>query len=403
MKSCTLMLTLVFCCLAPLWAAETTWNYPVPNGDNDTAFYSRAFSTEPYSQPKAKHVKNVIFCIGDGMGYGQVTLARLKSVGLQGRLHMERMPVCGTAWTHSASDVVTDSAAAGTALACGIKTQNKMIGQSPEGTPYQSLIAVAQDQGMKTGVVVTCTLSHATPAAFYAHVPNRGDEATIAEQLIAARLNVAFGGGRHFFVPNDQDGSKRRDDLDLLALAQESGIQVITDPGQLWSAQGSHLLGIFQMGPLTTEYPEPSLGELSTKALTLLDAQTKGRDQGFFLMIEGSQIDWAGHSNDADAIVRQTLLFDMAVKSAIDYAQHHPQTLVIVTADHETGGLTLGQAGEPFEPKIQWGSKNHTSLPVPIYAIGPGSQQFDGLQDNTEIPRKIAKLLGFEDFPVTAK
>lgn len=402
MKTRYWVFALILTYFTPLWAAEgTAYNYPVPKSDINTSFYSRAFTSEPYEQPKAKRVKNVIFCIGDGMGFGQVALTRIKTVGLQGRLYMERLPVCGAAWTHCANAIVTDSAAAGTALACGIKTNEKMIGQDPEGNAYKSLMTVAQEQGMKTGVVVTCTISHATPASYYAHVPSRGDEATICEQLVTARLNVALGGGLHYFIPQSREGSKRKDELDLLTLAQQSGIRVITDPGQLWSAHESPLLGLFQMSSLTTEYPEPSLDEMTCKALSLLDEQNQ--DQGFFLMVEGSQIDWACHSNDETSMIRQTLLFDQAVKSVIDYTLQHPQTLVIVTADHETGGLTLGQAGNRFEPKVQWASTKHSALPVPIFAIGPGSKQFEGMIDNTEIPKKIAKLLGFAPFPVRVK
>ena len=399
MKYRSLLITLLIVFVQPLWAAETTYNYPVPKSDINTSFYTRAFSAEPYDQPATHKVKNVILCIGDGMGFGQVALTRITAVGLEGRLHMERLPVCGAMWTHSADAVVTDSAASGTALACGIKTKNKMIGQSLDGTAWSNICELAQAHGMKTGIVATSTITHATPASYYAHVPNRGQEATIAEQLISSGLNVALGGGLQYFIPQDQAGSKRKDNLDLWTMAQLEDMQVITDPGQLWSAQGSHILGLFQMGPLTTEHPEPSLDELTNKALALLDTQIKDQHEGFFLMIEGSQIDWACHSNDPNSMIRQTLLFDQAVKSVIDYARQNPQTLVIVTADHETGGLTLGQGNEPYQPKVHWASKSHTSLPVPVFAFGPGSEQFEGLLDNTDIPRKIAQLLDFKPFP----
>ncbi len=385
--------------LAPLWG-QINYNYPVPRSDINTSFYPRAFSSEPYAQPAANQVKNVIFCIGDGMGFGQIALTRMSAVGLEGRLYMERLPVMGAVWTYSANAVVTDSAAAGTALTCGVKTRNQWLGLTPDGTAWSTIQELAQARGMKTGIVVTSTVTHATPAAFYAHIRSRNDEATIAEQLLAAHVNVVLGGGQQFFMPNDQPGSKRKDKQDLLALAREEDYHVITDAAQLWSAQDPYLLGLFQIGPLTTVHPEPSLDEMAAKALSLLDAQTKGQKQGFFLMIEGSQIDWACHSNDTQSMIRQTLLFDQTVKTVVDYTLQHPQTLVIVTADHETGGLTLGQGQHPFEPKVQWASKDHTALPVPIFAIGPGSVQFENLQDNTDIPRKIAGLLDIHPFPV---
>jgi alkaline phosphatase len=390
-------------------AAEPPSTTKVDPNDN-LSFYHPTTATAAYPQTAAKRIENVIFCIGDGMGLGQVALARVKTAGLDGKLCLERLPVTGLVRTHSANSAVTDSAAAGTALACGVKTKNAMIGMAPGGQGYCTILEAARDKGMGTGLVVTSAITHATPACFASHVKSRKAEDKIAEQLIANRVNVLFGGGRKFFLPKSAPKSGRKDSLDLLAAAKEAGYEYLETAAGLPSLHGPYALGLFQLSGLTTTPPEPNLAVLTRKAIQLLGParpQSAPGKAGFFLMVEGSQIDWECHANKAAGTIRQTLLFDQAVQVAVDFAVKNGRTLVIVTADHETGGLTLIGGGNEDKPdaqlSVRWSTKGHSGTPVAIYAMGPGAAQFAGVQDNTEIPKKIAQLLNIKPFPRPTK
>ena len=420
-----LSIALSFTLLPFVASAQTAGSTPkgpqIKADSNDLSFYQPPATTEPYPLTNARKVKNVILCIGDGMGLSQVTLARVKAAGLGGKLTMERLPVTGLVRTHSIDSCVTDSAAAATALASGVKTKNGMIGMTPDGQKYGTILEAAKGKGMATGLVATSTITHATPAGFAAHVNARSLEDKIAAQLLANKVNVLFGGGRKFFLPRSSSDSARKDDLNPLAAAREAGYMYLETGDELPSARGPYVLGLFQVGPLTTIAPEPSLVMLTQKAIQILKSDvdtgrkpgttgtsgprpgTSTRKPGFFLMVEGSQIDWACHANDALGAVRQTLLFDQAVAAAVAFALIDGGTLVIVTADHETGGLTLVGAGNEdkgdTELTVRWSTKGHTGSPVPLYALGPGAAQFAGVCDNTDIPRKIARLLDLQPFP----
>ncbi|NLX15255.1 MAG: alkaline phosphatase [Phycisphaerales bacterium] len=420
-----------------LGSDTTTFDYGRHDpGEGGTAFYRPADTTEPLVNPPGEVVRNVILLIGDGMGTSQVFLSRLAACGVDCRLHMERMPVVGLMATQPLGALVTDSAAAGTALACGVRTANGMLGVSPDRKVHQNIFEAASDKGMRTGLVATSTVTHATPAAFASHVDTRNAEPIIASQMLARKINVILGGGKQFWMPQSIEGSKRQDDVDLLQRAKDLGYLFVETYGQLFAAQGPYVLGLFQNGPLTTKITleqlaasdavthaqdgsgsagsvgavpdddtvpaaadhanrEPTIEEMTRKAIELLNANN---ENGFILMVEGSQIDWVCHSNDAVNCVRQTLLFDMAVKAAIDFAQADGHTLVLVTADHETGGLTITQ-DDNRNPRPLWSTGGHTALPVPVYAFGPGALDFGGTMDNVDIPRKLAKLLKIAPFP----
>ncbi len=397
--------------LAGTGLTTAAFNYQTAKADgNDLSFYQPSITKEPYPLTSATRVKNVILCIGDGMGINQVTLAGTKVGGPGGKLHMERFPISGLVRTYSANSRVTDSAAAGTALACGVKTDNGMIGMTPNEQGYCSILEAAQARGMATGLVVTCTMTHATPASFGSHVKSRKSEPAIAEQLIANRINVLFGGGRKYFLPKSDPNSGRKDDTDLITRAKEAGYAYAQTASELQSANDSHVLGLFQFDALTTAEPEPSLAFLTRKAIRVLKRANlnsiDGR-YGFFLMVEGSQIDWECHANKAAGAIRQTLLFDQAVEAAADFALKDGRTLVIVTADHETGGMTLIGGGNEdkgdSELAVRWSTKGHSGTPVGLWALGPGAARFAGVQDNTEIPKKIAQLLDVRPFPRPVK
>lgn len=348
---------------------------------------------QTYPLIRSSKAKNVIFMIGDGMGLSQITAARIRTRGADGRLYMDRMPIAGLVTTHSANRLVTDSAAAGTALATGHKTLNGMISISPEGKRLTTILEVAKKRGLSAGLVVTSTITHATPACFASHVVSRKDEATIAVHLLENKVDVLLGGGKEFFIPSSSPGSKRPDERNLIEEAEKDGYLFVQTREELDKVQKGPVLGLFQLGALKTEPPEPTLAEMTKKAINLL----KYNQKGFFLMVEGSQIDWACHNNNTDETIRQTVLFDQAVKEAIDFALQDKETLVIVTADHETGGMGInGGSLDGIKLDVGWTSGKHTATTVVLYAFGPTAEKFTGLHDNTDIPRLMANSLGIK-------
>ena len=374
----------------------------VTNDVKNIDFYIPPDDTSPYKNIAGNRVKNVIFLIGDGMGVGQVAAARLRTVGFAGKLYMERMPVAGLTYTHAANSIVTDSAAAGTALACGVKTNNAMVGMTPDKISWESILEAAQRKKMRTGLVVTSTITHSTPASFGSHVESRYMYGKIAEHLLAHKINVMFGGGKAYWNPQSTQDSLRKDDIDLLSRAENQGYVTVDNNRQLAIVEGPYVLGLFQQKALTTISPEPTLSEMTYHAIRLLNKKPNrsfDSDRGFFLMVEGSQIDWACHAHDVHDCIKQTLLFDEAVKVAVEFAMSDKNTLLVITADHETGGLVIKGDDVNNTDHINWATKSHSAMPVPVYAYGPDSGIFSGVYDNTEIPQKIARLLRIKPFP----
>ncbi len=346
---------------------------------------------------QARHApRNIIFLIGDGMGNSTSSAARLRKGGVTGFLRMDEMPVIGLVRTSSANDLVTDSAAAGTALAGGVKTNNRLVAMTPDGKKVRSILTAAMARGMAGGLVVTSSLTDATPAAFGSHAPSRRLESRIAAGLLENKIDLLLGGGYGFFIPNAREGSMRSDERDLISEAEESGYAVCRTKEELAAAPDGKVLGLFADEDMTTEPPEPSLSWMTAEALRRLG----GRKNGFFLMVEGSLIDSRAHDNILEETLDQTLKFDEAVGVALDFAKKDGRTLVVVTADHETGGLCLN--GGTMDGKILdvvWGSGDHNGAAVPLFAFGPDAELFGGFKENTEIPRIFARLLGIADFP----
>lgn len=329
-------------------------------------------------------VKNVIFLIGDGMGLAHVSGAIASS---SEPLALERAEAIGLIHTSSADRYVTDSAAGGTAMSSGMKTNNGVIGQNADGEAIPSMLAYAIEDGKSTGIVVTSSITHATPAAFYAHNKTRRDELAIAKDFIDAKIDVAIGGGRKFF-------ETRADGLILTDQLKNKGyIVAYSIEDVLEAPQGRPLIGLLAdvALPKANEQRGPILAQATAKALELLSANP----EGFILVVEGSQIDWAGHRNDWDYALSEIIDFDSAIKVAMDYADSNPDTLVIVTADHETGGLAL-VGGDIVEKSItpHWTVKSHTGIMVPVYAYGRGSESFIGIYENTNLFERIIKALG---------
>ena len=340
-----------------------------------------------------KKIKNVIIFIGDGMGSPQVTVSSYSKYKTNGSLEIEKMPVVGLVKTHAADDWITDSASGATAIATGYKTNVGMVGVTPDSIVKETIFETAIKHGMKTGLVATSHITDATPACFATHVPERGMKNEIAEQLIHSKVNVILAGGLSYFIPQNEEGSEREDNKNLIEEAQKLGYTFVKDTASFADVEKGNLIGLFSNGGLSTNPPEPSLADMTKKALQLVG----NSETGFMLMVEGSQIDWRGHSNDLEGVIRQTLLFDDAVKVGLNFAKENGETLVLVTSDHETGGITLtgDNRDDDFSFNVKWGTKGHTGIPVPIYAFGPHAIKFTGILDNTDIYKITSSLLNF--------
>lgn len=391
----------------------------------------------PLGMASESTAKNVILLIGDGMGFPQMTEARIDKAGnnltayANTELNMDGMEQAGYVTTFSANSFVTDSAPASTAMATGQKTNNGVLSQDAtahkgkDGKNLTTILEMAEAANKSTGVVTTTRITHATPAAFYAHVDNRDNESEIADQLLASNTEVAMGGGLRFFVgKNETDPlggkSKRSDNRDLLKEFASKGYTVVYNESTLMTIDVNStdkVLGLFNNDHMKYDRErkgshEPSLAEMTTGALEVLSKNKNG----FFLMVEGGRIDHASHARNLSNTNGDTLAFDEAVKVALDYAAKNNGTLVIVTADHECGGLVLQPENlETYEagglnPVFASGTKKdpkgfnltasaaeatHTAVDVPIIASGAGAEKVGrGRMDNTEIFGIMKAALG---------
>jgi alkaline phosphatase len=316
--------------------------------------------------------KNVILLIGDGMGPSQVGAAWLYSTRvLHKDLRMVEVMKAGrTAYivNDTADSMVTESAAAAAQIATGVKMYARALSMAADGkTPVKTILEMARERGMAAGLVTTSGITDATPGAFSAHVAHRSDEVSVADQQLKGGVDVLMGGRKQFFLP-EAAGGKRKDGRNLLEEARAAGYAVVQTAGELQRAEGQKILGLFNAGNMAYEIDrskteEPSLAAMATKTLAVLSKSPKG----FFAMIEGGRIDHASHRNDAAATIQDTLAFDAAVGVALDFQRQHPDTLVIVTADHETGGMALiGHSKE---------SKEYTGMDLELLQKAKGSME----------------------------
>jgi alkaline phosphatase len=336
--------------------------------------YYQTFTAFPATTSEVP--QNVILLIGDGMGLAQIHAAMLSATD---PLNIESAPFMGLVQTSSADNLITDSGAGGTALACGVKTFNGAIGVGVDSLPVTSILEQAARKGLSTGLVVSCNLTHATPAAFYAHRVSRSMDSAISTDFYGKNITIALGGGHGIF--NQEQ---------LLS----EGYEVRTGISSINAFQGDKLVGFYNKSnshpPRYDKGRKDWLPDATEVALRTLSKNEKG----FFLMIEGSQIDWAGHDNDVDFSIQETLDFDRTLGKVLSFAAAHGNTLVIVTADHETGALSiLNQPDDPLQMKAYYASKNHSAILVPLFAWGPAASLFSGFQDNTDVPKKIQQVL----------
>lgn len=362
---------------------------------------------------------NVIYLIGDGMGFGAVSSLLLTTDGQTG---FEMAPVIGLNETCSANNYVTDSPAGGTALATGTRTCNGFLGVGPDSVQLTSVLKKAQKMGKKTGIIVNTTLTEATPGAFYAGVTSRKDSYTIARQFTESGVDIAVGAGLTAFI-------NRPDSIDMTAVLIDKGYDVYLDWKSVLNTQSEKFVGILQMGDVhrrnepatktasaadgaevclaaqlaatddnndTVRFSEPDmyLEKACVKALAQLE---KNAPKGFFLMVESAIIDGYGHNNDAEGMIEEMHEFDRTLKALIAYVNKHPNTLLVVTADHETGGTAVSYKSHPINQpegiQLSFSTKGHSGTIVPIFAYGAGAEKFAGIFKNREIPGIIEELI----------
>ncbi len=391
--------------LSLVLAALLAFSMPVFADENDTVkIESFAAVGDAVAIQNVKPVKNIIIMIGDGMGFNALGAARAAAFGRGTGLALDRMQAMGQSLTWSLSDdYITDSAAGGTALSSGVRTLNGRIGEDKDARPVKSILEVAKSLGKSTGVIATCTLTDATPASFLSHAKNRSNEWEIARQISGAPVDVLLGGGRAYFLPAADRESLRDDDLNLLEAMRKRGMTVVTAADEFRALDLSKvksLAGLFALEDMkTAPQREMPLPEMVEGALKVLSRNPKG----FFLMVEGSQIDWAGHGNNLKYSVDETLDFDSAVAKAVEFAGKDGSTLVIVTADHETGGLAINKAIESDRTiTAGWTHGSHTGSAVPLLAFGPNAQAFAGLHHNFHIPQMAVQGWGVKNFATFA-
>lgn len=352
--------------------------------------------------PQGQPARTIVLMIGDGMGYEQVKAASLFAWGKNGKLTMQNLPVKGSCTTYDAGgpNHTTDSAAAGTALATGVKANNGVLSMRipGDGSKLPTILELAKKRNWRTGLVATSYVTHATPAAFASHVKSRNLYGPIAAQMLRTTQPdlILGGGGKGMNIADARLAgwatATTRDQLDALLDQPRTKVKRIA--------------GLFGEGHMPYEYEYamridprydrlPHLSEMTAAALEYLG---DGKSEGMFLMIEGSRIDHAGHMNDIHRNILETLEFDNAVRTVLEWARTRPNVLVIVTADHECGGLTVDKSnGRGIWPNVSWSSKGHTNVEVPVFAAGTGAGEFAGKMDNIEI---FSKMKAFMDAPL---
>ena len=347
-----------------------------------------------------KKAKNIILLIADGMSLSQITAYRMMKGSLNERISMDNFPYSGIVLTHSYNAAVTDSASSATAYSTGFKTNNGVLGLDKDLNVLENLTETIDKFGFVSSLISTSEVTHATPAAFASHVDLRWKTDIISSQMIDSKVATILGGGRYFFIP-EEEGGKREDGINLLNEINQSHI-LLTQKNDLSNISGSlnkQVLGLFADEHLRDEDKkdnhklEPSLAEMLEYSVSRSNLLIDQGCAGFFVMAEGSQVDWAGHSNDFDYLIREMEDFDEAVDLALEIAKERKDTLVVVTSDHEVGGLLI-EPSNPIDNSLDEvkfsfntavGGGTHTGVPVPVYAYGPGSENFTGTLDNTDI------------------
>lgn len=334
--------------------------------------------------------KNIILLIGDGMGVTQISSGLYSN---SNKLHLERFPNIGLHKSYASNDLITDSAAGATAFACGRKTYNGAIAVDPDTIPMQTILEEAELRGLRTGLVATSTITHATPASFIAHNKSRKNYEEIALDFLQTDTEVFIGGGQKEFDRREMDD--RILSAEFTALGYDVFSYVDYDLEDIRSDTIDKLFFFTaDSAPLPASQGRSYLAPAASTAVNILDRDNK---DGFFLMIEGSQIDWGGHANDAEMIITEMIDFDKMIGRVLDFAERDGNTLVIVTADHETGGFAIQKESKMDSLVTAFTSDYHTGDLIPVFAYGPGSDLFRGIYENTAIYHKMRQAIGWPD------
>lgn len=388
MKNFNLFLASCFACLIFSCAQKNT---PIFDGSEVKEDDSHVAPNEQI-QETTSTPQNIILMVGDGMGLTQITSGLIENKSL----NLEKINSIGLSRTHSSQELVTDSAAGATAFSIGEKTYNGAIGVDDNKQPKETILETLAKDGYSTGLVATCNITHATPASFYAHQPSRKMYYEIAADMVNTTPDVFVGGGKIHFKNRTDKKQGQPDDRNIIQELENKGVSFVNSFEELENTSGK--VGYFFSDDHPKKISEGRGDYLPNSVLPVIHHLEKESEKGFFLMIEGSQIDWGGHANDSEYIISEMIDFDKAVGKVLSYAQQNQNTLVIITADHETGGYALNGIGEGFRDysKLQgvFTTGGHTGVMVPVFAYGPGEELFRGIYNNNEIYHKIKAALG---------
>lgn len=355
--------------------------YAVNNfAEDDKYTMLNPYETVSVQEPKGKKVKNIIFMIGDGMGLEQISAAWVCNGG---KLNLDNFTNVGIQRTYSANKLVTDSAAAGTALATGHKTDNGMISMTPDTVAVKSLAEEAMEKGKRAGAAVTCRVNDATPAVFFSHTATRKNQEDIVEQMANSGVYFLSGGGTKFW-------RDREDGKDITEVVKAKGYSYVETKEDLMTVKNGPVVALMDSYELKPSLDRGDILPASvSKALELLDNR-----KGFFLMVEGSMIDDGGHDNKAGHTMEEIFDFDKTVGLVLEWAAKDGETLVIVTGDHATGGMTL-LSGDIDDKRIRvnFSTTGHNGIALPVFAWGPHSEDFVGIYENTGLSDRIRALI----------
>ncbi len=332
--------------------------------------------------------KNIVLMIGDGMGVTQITAGLYTN---RNKLNLEQFKVIGLHKSYASNNLVTDSAAGATAFSCGIKTYNGAIAVDTDTMPVETILEMAEKNGLATGLVSTSTITHATPASFICHRKVRKMHQENAADFLKTDIDLFVGGGKDHFEKRE-DGRNISEELKKKGYVvsdffQETISKVNMDPASPFAFFTANT------DPVTVAEGRNYLPSISKKSVEFL--KERGKEKGFFLMIEGSQIDWGGHANESSYIITEMHDFDKAVGKVLDFAKADGETLVIVTADHETGGYSINKGSTMDSLVTEFTTDYHTADLIPVFAYGPGAENFGGIYENTAIFDKMKDLYGF--------
>ena len=355
--------------------------YAVNNfAEDDKYVMLEPYETVSVQEPKGKKVKNIIFMIGDGMGLEQISAAWVCNGG---KLNLDNFTYVGLQRTYSANKLVTDSAAAGTALATGHKTNNGMVAMTPDSVAVKSLAEEAMEKGKRAGAAVTCRVNDATPAVFFSHSETRKNQEDIVEQMANSGVYFLSGGGYKFW-------RRREDGRDITEQVKANGYTYVETIEDLMAVNEGPVVALMDSHELKPALDRGDILPASVeKALQLLDNK-----KGFFLMVEGSCIDDGGHDNKAGKTMEEIFDFDRTIGVVLEWAAKDGETLVIVTGDHATGGMTLLSGSiDDKRIRVNYSTTGHNGIALPVFAWGPHSEDFIGIYENTELSDRIRALI----------